>query len=154
MMLYDACVQEAVHRAVATLATERPGWIPVLEAAIAVSDRVDPYGGEFAGAWVLEELERRTGHRTWLPNLRVLVSYGLLEKAGESTRRGRRAYYRFASKRSVEEALARLSPNRNDVEAQPRHHRFHLVGAGDSGEAGSDVARRSANLPFEPRSWR
>src|SRR5258708_30721000 len=92
---------EEIRRAVATLDAERPDWIPVLEAAIAVSDKVDAYGGEFAGAWVIDELARRAGHRTWLPNLRVLLTYGLVEKVGESTRGGRRAYYRMPSKGSA-----------------------------------------------------
>lgn len=144
-----------IRRAVATLATERPDWLPVLEAAIAVSDRVEPFGGEFAGAWVLEELERRTGRRTWLPNLRVLVSYGLVEKAGDSTRGGRRAYYRFPAKNAIEEALSQLELRAREREAEPTaRRRFHFVAAGDSGEAGSEMARQSADLPYEPRSWR
>jgi hypothetical protein len=145
---------EDVRRAVATLIAERPDWIPVLEAAIAVSDKVDPYGGEFAGAWVLDELERRAGHRTWLPNLRVLLTYGLVEKVGESTRGGRRAYYRMPAKKAVTEALSRFKPRASDRKTGRPRRRFHFVGAGDSGEAGSDWARRSSDLPFEPGSWR
>ncbi len=143
-----------IKRAVATLIAERPDWIPVLEAAIAVSDNVDKYGGEFAGAWVIDELERRAGHRTWLPNLRLLLTYGLVEKAGESTRRGRRAYYRMPAKKAIAEALSRLKPKTSDHETELRERRFHFVGAGDSGEPGSDWARRSSDLPFEPGSWR
>jgi len=143
-----------IGRAVATLVAERPDWIPVLEAAIAVSDKVEPYGGEFAGAWVLDELERRAGHRTWLPNLRVLVTYELVEKVGESTRGGRRAYYRMPGKEAVVEALARLKPRPSTHETKRRERRFEFVGSGDSGEAGSDWARRSADLPFEPDGWR
>ena len=146
--------EDDVRRAVATLIAERPDWIPALEAAIAVSDKVDQYGGEFAGAWVIDELERRAGHRTWLPNLRVLVSYGLVETAGESTRRGRRAYYRMPAKKAVAEALSLLKPKAPDHKAERRERRFQFVGAGDSGEPGSDWARRSSDLPFEPSSWR
>jgi hypothetical protein len=145
---------DEVRRAVSTLIAERPDWIPVLEAAIAVSDRVDPYGGEFAGSWVIDELARRTGHRTWLPNLRVLLTYGLVEKVGESTRRGRRAYYRMPSKKAITEALSRLKPRAPHRKRGRPGRRFHFVGAGDSGEAGSDWARRSSDLPFEPGSWR
>ncbi len=141
-------------RAVATLIAERPDWIPVLEAAIAVSDKVDGYGGEFAGAWVIDELERRAGHRIWLPNLRVLLTYGLVEKAGESTRRGRRAYYRMPAKKAVAEALSRLKPKASNHKPGRQERRFHFVGAGDSGEPGSDWARRSSDLPFEPGPWR
>jgi hypothetical protein len=143
-----------VGRAVATLITERPDWIPVLEAAIAVSDQVDPHGGEFAGAWVIDELERRAGHRAWLPNLRILVSYGLVEKSGVSTRGGRRAYYRMPAKKAIVEALSRLKPRPAAPDAQRPQRRLSFVGAGDSGEAGSDWARRSSELPFEPRPWR
>jgi len=156
-MLHDAtfrAVANDVGRAVATLAAERPDWIPVLEAAIAVSDRVEPYGGEFAGAWVIDELERRSGHRTWLPNLRVLLSYGLVEKAGESTRGGRRAYYSMPAKRAVVQALSHLKTRRVAREAKQPLRRFQFVASGDSGEQGSDWARRSADMPFEPGSWR
>jgi hypothetical protein len=145
---------EDVGRAVATLIAERPDWIPVLEAAIAVSDKADPSGGEFAGAWVIDELERRAGHRTWLPNLRVLVTYGLVEKVGESTRGGRRAYYRMPAKKAVAEALSRLKPGVSNRKIGRPRRRFNFVGAGDSGEAGSDWARRSSDLPFEPGAWR
>ncbi len=144
------------RRAVAALANERPEWLPVLEAAIAVSERVQPYGGEFAGAWVLDELQRRTGRRTWLPNLRVLVSYGLLEKAGEPTRGGRRAYYRLAATNAIREVLERLrpTPGNKDEPQPPSDHRFRFVAAGDSGDAGSEMARRAGEIRYEPRSWR
>ena len=144
-----------VQRAIGALVNDRPEWIPVLEAACAVSDRVEAYGGEFAGAWVIDELERRTGRPTWLPNLRVLVSYGLIEKAGESSRGGRRAYYRFSAKQSIKEALTRLGAAGES--GKPRsggERRFHFIAAGDSGEPGSDIARRSADIEYEPRSWR
>jgi hypothetical protein len=143
-----------IGRAVATLVAERPDWIPVLEAAIAVSDKVETYGGEFAGAWVLDELARRAGRRTWLPNLRVLLTYGLVEKAGESTRGGRRAYYRMPAKKAVVEALSRLKPEGSKRKSKRPERRFRFVGSGDSGERGSDGARRSADLAFEPRPWR
>jgi len=76
--------------AVRRLAYEHPDWIPVLRAACAQAEKSEPYGGEFAGRWVLQELEAATGTRVWQPGLRRLVAYGLLEKAGESTRGGRR----------------------------------------------------------------
>jgi hypothetical protein len=147
-------MNENVERAVATLEAERPEWISVLEAAIAVSDRVEKFGGEFAGAWVLDELERRAGRRTWLPNLRVLQSYGLLEKVGESVRGGRRAYYRIPAKKLVVEVLARLKADQPKQPGSGPRQRFAFVGAGDSGEPGSDWARRSGELSYEPGSWR
>lgn len=143
-------------RAVGALARERPEWLPVLEAALAVWERTSPYGGEFAGAWVLDELEKRVGRRTWLPNLRVLVSYGFLEKAGESTRGGRRAYYRFSDAEMIRQVLARLKASGGDAERPrpPAAGRFRFVAAGDSGHPGCDTARSAGDVTYGPRSWR
>jgi hypothetical protein len=94
-------VEEAWNK-VAELARERPEWLPVLRAACKVAEQSEPFGGRFAGRWVLQE----AGH--WAPGLRVLASYGLLEKSGQSTRQGRRAYYRMSDWRDVTEALSRL----------------------------------------------
>jgi hypothetical protein len=90
------------------LAYERPDWIPVLRAARSQAEKTEPFGGEFAGSWVLKELEGQTGSRAWRPGLRLLASYGLLEKVGESTRGGRRAYYRMPDPYGVEQALRQL----------------------------------------------
>src|SRR5260370_42236480 len=124
-MHYASCMD--AQQAVGALLNERPDWIPVLRAACAVSDRLEAFGGEFAGAWVIDELERRTGRPTWLPNLRVLVSYGLIEKAGESSRGGRRAYYRFLAKESIKEALTRLGAS-GEIGKPPSkgERRFHF----------------------------
>src|SRR6266545_412261 len=92
------------ERAVRRLASEHPEWLPVLEAAVTVAANVEAHGGEFAGAWVVDELGRRGAPR-WIPNLRILVSYGLIEKSGPSTRGGRRAYYRMPARAEVEKAL-------------------------------------------------
>lgn len=143
-----------MRRAVAALAAEKPEWIPVLEAAIAVSDRVDKHGGEICGAWVIDELESRSRRKMWLPNLRVLQSYGLVEKVGDSVRGGRRAYYRIPEKRALAEALSRLEPEPGSKQPPQDRRRFLFIASGDSGEPGSDWARRSADLPFEPASWR
>jgi hypothetical protein len=90
-----------------------------------------------------------------LPNLRVLVSYGLIEKAGESSRGGRRAYYRFAAKEKVKEALARIGPGgQSNKPSSKGNRRFHFIAAGDSAEPGSDFGRRAADLEYEPGSWR
>jgi hypothetical protein len=94
--------------AVLRLAYEHPDWVPVLRAACVQARKSEPYGGQFAGRWVLQELEHETGQRQWQPGLRRLVAYGLLEKVGESTRGGRRAYYRMPDPDGVEQALARL----------------------------------------------
>lgn len=145
-----------LRRAVAALRNERPEWLPVLDATLTVAERAQPYGGEFAGAWVLDELKNRIGHPTWLPNLRILVSYGFLEKAGESTRGGKRAWYRCADLQTLRRLLAELSPNTGGSEPPMTRSpaKFRFIGAGDSGQPGSDTARRSGDIKYQPRSWR
>ncbi len=145
-----------VLRAVAALSNERPEWLPVLEAALVVAERCEPYGGEFAGAWVLEELKQQTGHTVWLPNLRVLISYGFLDKVGESARGGRRAYYRFTDRQTVGSVLAEHGPVQPKTERRPGPPapRFRFIGAGNSGQPGSDIARRVGDITYRPRSWR
>ena len=86
------------------LATERPDWLPAVQASLEQARLAESYSGDFAGAWVLESL-RRDGQMDWLPNLRILVSYGILEKSGESTRGGQRAYYRMPDQDGVAMAL-------------------------------------------------
>jgi len=90
------------------LAFEQPDWLPVLQAACEQARKAEPYGGEFAGSWVLQELGQQTGKPAWRPGLRRLVAYGLLEKSGESTRGGRRAYYRMPDRDGVQRALKEL----------------------------------------------
>lgn len=104
----------ATSRAVMRLASERPDWIPVLRAACAAARRAESYDGEFAGAWVLSELEKQTGNREWRPGLRTLAAYGLLEKSGPSTRGGRRSYYRMPDRPGVEQALQELERRNTD----------------------------------------
>lgn len=146
--------EQQALRAMAALQNERPEWLPVLEAALTVAERVAPYGGEFAGAWVLDELEKRSGHPTWLPNLRVLVTYGFLTKAGESTRGGRRAYYRFNNAKAVRDLLRSTSRLSAPPPAPPTAGKFHFVGAGDSGTPGSATGRDAGEIIYRPRSWR
>jgi hypothetical protein len=94
-------------KAVRELAYEHPDWIPVLRAACVVAERTE--GFEFAGRWVLQEWQREAGTPSaWQPGLRRLVAYGLIEKVGESTRGGRRAYYRMPDRLAVERALEEI----------------------------------------------
>ncbi|MHB8509565.1 MAG: hypothetical protein ACYDGR_13090 [Candidatus Dormibacteria bacterium] len=137
-------------RGVQRLASEHPEWVPVLEAALAVASRAEPYGGEFAGSWVLKELESRAGRRQWIPNLRLLLTFGIIEKSGETTRGGRRAYYRFLDRGAVEEAVEEL---KGSLVREPTPV-LSFIGAGASSGEPSDTARRSSELHFEPRSWR
>jgi hypothetical protein len=137
------------ERAVRRLASEHPEWLAVLEAAVTVAANVEAHGGEFAGAWVVDELGRRGAPR-WIPNLRILVSYGLIEKSGPSTRGGRRAYYRMPDRGDVERALKawRASTGAEKL----RNLRF--IAAGVSTEPPADTARRAGEITYEPRSWR
>jgi len=131
------------------LAVEHPDWMPVLEAAVAVAERAEPQGGEFAGAWVLDEL-RANGGSSWIPNLRILASHGLLEKSGASTRGGRRAYYRMPDRQAVARALESWRAGEN---AQPRRM-LSFIGSGASTEPPSDMGRQAGEVRYEPRSWR
>jgi hypothetical protein len=90
------------------LAAERPDWVPVLRAAVEVARRSEQFGGEFPGRGVLQALEHQTGRPEWRPGLRLLAAYGLLEKSGESTRGGRRAYWRMPDRAGIEGALREL----------------------------------------------
>lgn len=149
-MLYDVGMAIDEARAVRRLANEHPEWIAALEAAVAVAGRSGAADAEFAGSWVLKELESRAGRKQWIPNLRLLVTYGILEKSGESTRGGRRAYYRFVNRAAIQDALGQI---RGSVAAQPRRT-LSFIGAGTSVAGPHDVARRSGDMRFEPRSWR
>src|SRR5712691_6072078 len=139
----------SLERAVRRLASEHPEWLPVLEAAVTVAANVEAHGGEFAGAWVVDELGRRGAPR-WIPNLRILVSYGLIEKSGPSTRGGRRAYYRMPDRAGVERALKawRASTGAEKL----RNLRF--IAAGASTEPPADTGRRAGEITYEPPSWR
>ena len=88
----------AVHR----LAKEYPKWIPVIRACLREAKRVK---GDFAGAWVLQEAKKE-GIK-WFPNLRILASYGILQRT-DVTRAGRRAYYIMPDIEGVEIALNEL----------------------------------------------
>jgi hypothetical protein len=93
---------------------DHPSWVDVLEACLVETNRTN---GEFAGAWVLEQAKK--SGRTWFPNLRPLVSYGILKRT-DVTRGGRRAYYIMCDVAGVTAALkeAHLEPfgllNRQD----------------------------------------
>ena len=91
------------------LNTEKPDWIPVLRAAVSVAESVEATGGQFAGSWVLQEWARHAAPSlAWKPGLRTLATYGFIEKVGESTRGGRRAYYRMPDRAGVDGALKEL----------------------------------------------
>lgn len=93
------------YEAVMTLAadpTRGSKWLPVVAAAYWQARRTAPYGGRFAGAWVLHDLGG------WVPSLRPLAALGIIQKDGESVRGGRRAYYRMRDPDGVWKALRQL----------------------------------------------
>jgi len=107
MMHYDVPMnknqaQSSGYRGVIQLSREDPHWLPIVAAALEETARVDA----FAGAWVLKRAKKR-GVR-WIPNLRKLVSYGILRKDGESSRGGRRAYYSMPDVDGVKRALEKI----------------------------------------------
>lgn len=136
-------------QAVQRLGREHPNWMPALEAAVAVAEQAEPYGGEFAGARVLRELAHRGGP-SWFPNLRIFVSYGLLEKSGPSTRGGRRGYYRMPDRTGVANAIAEWRANQARAERRP----LSFISSGASSEPPYDTGRRAGEIAYEPRSWR
>lgn len=95
------------------LAAERPDWIPVVRAALERARANERFGGEFAGSWVVKDL-RVNGTLSWIPNLRFLISYGIAEKSGESTRGGQRAYYRLPDPEGIQRALEELDALEHD----------------------------------------
>ena len=77
------------------LASEKPEWLPpALQATYESPRKAEAYGGEFAGSCVISGLEQQTEPRL-AAGLRSAAIYGLTEKSGQSTRGGRRAYYRM-----------------------------------------------------------
>lgn len=100
------------YKGVKRLANERPDWLPIVKACLKCAKECE---GEFAGRWVLEELNKTEwpGLRfldiraKWFPGLRPLVGYGIL-KHEDTTRGGRRAYYTMPDHESVEKALREL----------------------------------------------
>jgi hypothetical protein len=125
--------------AVMRLARERPDWLPAVRAALAEADRC--LGSDFAGAWVLRELQEHHAGPTWYPNFRLLVSFGILEKTDES-RPKQRAYYRMPDKEGVRRALVALD-RRTAAQAQPPR-RLSFTAVGRSGR--NDLSDRAADI--------
>jgi len=101
-------MSEGTRRAVFRLAHEHPDWLPILRAACIQARQTETTCGEFAGSWVLQEVARMSGRPEWRPGLRLLSSWGLIEKT-DTARGGRRAYYRMPDRPSVECALDEVS---------------------------------------------
>jgi hypothetical protein len=103
MMLHDVitCNRGSIvlsgGAAVKVLAREHPDWLDVVRASYEEAGQSD----RFAGAWVCQRLGR------WVPSLRMLAAYGILEKV-DTSRGGRRAYYRMPARQEVGKALREL----------------------------------------------
>ena len=93
------------YTATVRLLHEEPNWTPIVAAALEKAKALN--GSGMAGAWVLALAKERG--ILWLPNLRKLVSCGILEKEGETTRGGRRAYYIMPDIQGVEKALNEMN---------------------------------------------
>jgi hypothetical protein len=91
------------YDAVMIAAKELPAeWLLVIAACSQEAQEAEMYSGRFAGAWVVKRAGR------WVPSLRPLAVRGIVEKVGETTRGGRRAYYRMADIQGVNKALTQL----------------------------------------------
>ena len=139
----------ATDQAVRRLCVEHPEWLPVLEVAAELANTTALAGGEFTGSSVIEKLAQ-TASSSRIPNLRILVSYGLLEKSGPTTRGGRRAYYRMPDPAGVVNAIEAWRSQKG--KGKPTV--LHFVGIGASTEPPFDTARQAGDLTYEPRSWR
>lgn len=89
------------YQAVVALLREFPQWRGVVAAALEEAQTINT--DRFAGKWVLDRAQKH-GIK-WVPNLRKLVAYGILNKEGESTRGGTRAYYSMPDPDGVMRAL-------------------------------------------------
>lgn len=83
--------------AVKAIANEHPEWLDVVRACYDQAGQTQ----EFAGAWVCRRLGR------WFPSLKMLARYGILEKV-DTSRRGKRAYYRMPDREGVRNAFQDL----------------------------------------------
>ncbi len=100
-----------------------------------VADRTK---GEFAGAWALNEA-KKSGVE-WFPNLRPLVSYGILRRT-DVARGGRRAYYLMEDIEGVRSALLEVARQISEAATEAIGNRMYcltygVLGNGRSGSEG------------------
>jgi hypothetical protein len=109
-----------------------PAWFHILRACLVVARRSE---GEFAGAWVLNEA-RKFGIE-WIPNLRPLVTYGILRRTG-TARGGRRAYYAMVDLEGVRSAIGEAERRVNQAATEALgnaiyRYTFGIIGDGEYG---------------------
>jgi hypothetical protein len=92
-------VMESGYEATTRLAEENPEWMLVTKACYEFSVQ---FGNRFAGSWIFERAAAG-----WFPNLKPLVTRGILEKE-YSTRGGRRGYYKLVDPEGTGRALKQL----------------------------------------------
>jgi hypothetical protein len=124
-----------------------PTWFEVVRACATVGARTK---GEFAGAWALEEA-KRSGVE-WFPNLRPLVSYGILRRTAVA-RRGRRAYYVMEDIAGVRSALAEVEREINDAATEAIGNRMYCFTYGIVGDARGRAEGRGLGTGIGVR-WR
>jgi len=112
-----------------------PAWFEIVRACVITADRTK---GEFAGAWALNEA-KKSGIE-WFPNLRPLVSYGILRRTDVS-RGGRRAYYLMEDIAGVRSALLEVERQINEAATEAIGNRMYcltygIVGDGRGGSEG------------------
>lgn len=90
------------YKGVMRIAYEKPEWLGVVQSALETARATK---GDFAGAWVLNRAKEKGIN--WFPNLRILVTYGILQKIDVS-RGGRRAYYSMPDPEGVEQAIKEI----------------------------------------------
>ncbi len=114
------------------LLRDKPEWAPIIAAAVESAKTIK---GGFAGSWVLD-LAKQKGV-SWIPGLRTLVAYGILQKEGASTRGGRRAYYTMPDVAGVEQAL-------NEIQVPKTFTPYAGYQVGDSGV----IQATKVRIPF------
>lgn len=124
-----------------------PTWFEILRACLVVALRTE---GEFAGAWVLNEA-RKYGIE-WLPNLRPLVTYGILRRTG-SSRGGRRAYYEMVDVEGVRSAIAEAERRVNEAATEALGNAIHRYTFGVIGDGAFGAEGRSIGTGLGVR-WR
>src|SRR5271157_2314103 len=116
---------------------DHPDWLDVVRACVVEATRCR---GEFAGAWVLREAKK--SGRDWLPNLRPLVSCGILCRT-DVTRGGRRAYYVMPDIEGVKMALMDIERQLNEAATEALANAMYKYTFGIIGDAKGGAPRRS-----------
>jgi len=116
---------------------DHPDWLDVVRACVVEATRTK---GEFAGAWVLAEAKK--SGRDWLPNLRPLVSSGILRRTDVALG-GRRAYYIMSDIEGVKLALMDVEHQLNEAATEALANAMYQYTFGIIGDGKGGSPRRS-----------